>query len=79
MEVSARGLNLPAGGKRLYLHQEDVVLLGGGQDLLDFPAVHGQRLLAQHVLLGVGEEQAGFQVVGVDDPDVDHVCSQMRA
>lgn len=57
-----------------YLHQEDVILLGRGQDLPHFPGVHGQRLLAQHVLLGVGKELTRAQVVGVDDSDVHHVC-----
>lgn len=53
--------------------------MGGGQDLLHLPGVHGQRLLAQHVLLGLGEEQTRAQVVGVDDSDVDHVCRREGA
>lgn len=68
------GLGSHCGCNHLYLHQEDVVLLGGVQDLLHFPAVHGQWLLAQHVLLGIGEDQTRSQVVGVDDSDVNRVC-----
>lgn len=68
-EVQKKKLNL-------YLHEEDVVPLGRGQDLLHLLGVHGQRLLAQHVLLGVRKEQTSSQMVGVDNANIHHICTR---
>lgn len=55
------------------LHEEDVVLLGRGDQLLDLLQVHGQRFLTENVLLSVHEENAHRQMMRVDGAHVHHV------
>lgn len=62
----------------LYLHEEDIVPFCRGQDLLHLLAVHGQRLLTQHTLLGVGKEQTHAQMVRMNNSNVHNVCTEDR-
>ena len=62
-----------------YLHEEDVVHPGRGQDLLHLFGVHGQRLLTQHILLGIHEQQTRAQVVGVDNSHIHHIYTHRNA
>ncbi len=55
------------------LHEEELLLLGVGQHLLDFLDVHAQGLLTQDVLAIVKEELDQSQVRGVDGSNVDHL------
>lgn len=63
----------------LYLHQEDVLLLGCGHELFHLPGVHGEGLLAQHVLPGLKEQQADPPVLGVQHAHVHDVCQGSRS
>ena len=56
-----------------HLHEEHVVPPGIGHHLLHLPAVHSQGLLTQNILLGLHEDLADLQVVGMDDSDIDHI------
>ncbi len=55
------------------LHEEDLVPLSRGEQLLDLLQVHGQRFLTENVLLSVHEEHAHRQMMRVDVPHVHHV------
>lgn len=61
-----------------YFHEEDVIPLGRSQNLLHLPGVHGQRLLAQHILLGVHKEQTSAQMEGVDNSNIHHICTHIH-
>lgn len=62
-----------------YLHEEDVIRFSRFQDLPHLLGIHGKRLLTQHILFGVGEEQTGAKVVGVDDTNIHYVCIHTSA
>lgn len=57
-----------------YLHQEDLVLLGGGGELFHLSGVHGERFLTQHVLSRVEEQQSNSPVLRVQHSQVHNVC-----
>lgn len=58
---------------QLYLHEEDVVLPGGRDELSDLSEVHGEGFLTQHVLPSVEEQQTHLQMMCVEDTDVQHI------
>lgn len=62
-----------------YLHKKDVICLSRGQHLLHLVGVHGQRLLTKDILLGICKEQRSFQMVWVDDSNVHHICTCIKA
>ncbi len=58
---------------QVYLHEEDVVLPGGRDELSDLSEVHGEGFLTQHVLPSVEEQQTHLQMMCLDNTDVQHI------
>ena len=62
-----------------YLHQEDILLFGCGDQVFHLFGVHSKRFLAQHILPSLEEQQADFPVLCVQHSQVHNVCQDTDA